>query len=376
MSWRALVLVAPSAVVVAGEAAAQATWQLEGGRGRARVVAERSFELAPGARAASPAGKAAVHFAADAAGKPRSLAFEVGDGDRVVVSVEPASATKREPVDVTGSSAFTGTLGPTWGNAPVEVRACRGGDELRDVQLSVTVARADESASFALVGRHSEGGCYLLVLDWAAAEVRLERVMGFDRVVLTRAMAPPLAAEAALTLQLDGFRIQGFVDDAPIVRTFDGAISAGAAGVAWSGARPVWRELSRARPAAPRASAAVVGSRGRAAVHAAVATAPSGLAVLELQLDRPHAWIPRSAGGFEPWLRQPPAAPLVARGDFRGSLGNGVLGEVDSAGTLHAELVWPDLPALRLQVALARWRVVTPSGGPTVARTPAVRVIF
>lgn len=376
MSWRALVLVASAALFAAAAVTAQATWQLEGGRGRARVVAERSFELAPGAGAACPAGAAAVHFAADAAGKPRSLAFEVGDGDRVVVAASSSPATQRAPVDATGSSSFTGRLGPTWGNAPVEVRACGRSDALRDVQLSVRVARSDQSASFALVGRHSEGGCYLLVLDWAAAEVRLERVMGFDRMVLARAAAPPVAAEVALTLQLEGFRIQGFVDDAPVVRSFDGAISAGGAGVAWSGTRPTWRELSRARPAAPRASAAVVGGRGRAAVHAAVAAAPGSLAVLELQLDRPHAWIPRSAGGFEPWLRQPAAAPLVARGDVRGSLGKGVLGEVDSAGNLHAELVWPDLPALRLQVALATWRVVTPSGGPTVARTPAVRVIF
>lgn len=376
MSWRALVHVVPAIFVAAGEAAAQATWQLEGGRGRARVVAERPFDLAPGVGAASPAGKAAVHFAADAAGKPRSLAFEVGDGDRVVVAAASSSPPQREPLDVTASPAFAGTLGPTWGNAPVEVRACRERDELRDVQLSVTVARADASTSFALVGRHSESGCYLLALDWAAAQVRLERVMGFDRVTLARAAAPPLAAEVALTLQLEGFRIQGFVDDAPVVRAFDGAISAGGAGVAWSGARPTWRELSQARPAAPRASAAVVGGRGRAAVHAAVAAAPGSLAVLELQLDRPHGWVPRTAGGVEPWLRQPAAAPVVVVGDVRGSLGAGTLTEVGVGGVLQAELRWPDLPLLGKQVVLARWRVVAPGGGALVGATPSVRVIF
>ena len=120
----------------------------------------------------------------------------------------------------------------------------------------------------------------------------------------------------------------------------------------------------------------MVGGRGRAAVHAAVPAAPGSLAVLELQLDRPHGWVPRTPGGFEPWLRQPAAAPVVVVGDVRGSLGTGTLTEVEVGGVLQAELRWPDLPLLAKQVALARWRVVAPGGGASVGSTPPVRVIF
>ncbi|MGC6487759.1 MAG: hypothetical protein ACON4Z_08960, partial [Planctomycetota bacterium] len=103
---------------------------------------------------------------------------------------------------------------------------------------------------------------------------------------------------------------------------------------------------------------------------------PGSLALLELSLDRPHGWIPRGTGGFEPFLRQPLAAPVVLRGDVRGALGVGALGEVDATGELQAELEWPALPALRLRAALLRWRIADAKGEGVVAVTPAVRLRF
>ena len=97
---------------------------------------------------------------------------------------------------------------------------------------------------------------------------------------------------------------------------------------------------------------------------------------MELSLDRPHAWIPRSPGGFEPWLRQPLAAPVVAWGDWRGSLGARTVSEVDADGAVRMELRWPLLPALSGRVALARVCVATADGGAVIERSPPVRLVF
>ena len=357
---------------------AQSSWQVEGGRASARLRGAAATRLTGAVQVLATAGSFALHFAADAAGKARSLNLEVLAGAQVVIGVGSAPSARQVPVAVDGAGSFAGTLGPTWGGSPVQVRAAGESAVAEgDGRFSVQVSRAEGARRFALLGRFSERrGGYLFVLDWDEREVRLERQLGVDRIVLQRAPAPALLEEVSMTFQLDGFRLQGFIDDAVLVGTFDGAISAGAPGVAWSGEAPRWGGLCAGAPARPRASVAVV-QRGRAAsVHAAVPQQPGSVALLELVLDRPHAWIPRSPGGFEPFRRQPLAAPVVLRGDVSGSLGAGTLSEVGPAGELRAELRWPDLPALRLQTALIRWRVVDPAGSAVVAVTPAAKLRF
>ncbi len=355
---------------------AQSDWQVEGGRASARVHGAVAARLAGAAQTVAGAGACSVHFGADSAGKPRSLKLDVPAGSRVVVGAASAPPAVEGVVALDGDGAFAGALGPTWGALPVQVRAAGAAAAGRDGRFSLRVSRAEEVRRLALVGRFSEGGCYLFVLDWDESEVRLERLLGLDRMVLRRAPAPALGAEVSMTFQLDGFRLEGLVDDAVVLQAFDGAISAGAPGVAWAGAEPRWRELRAAPTASPRASVAVV-QRGRAAsVHGSVPEQPGSLALLELALDRPHGWIPRGPGGFEPFLRQPLAAPVVLWDDVRGSLAMGGLGEVDPSGAVRAELRWPDLPALRLRAALVRWRIVEPGGGAVVSVTPAVKLRF
>lgn len=356
----------------------QSSWQVEGGRLSAQVQGAAAARIDGAAREIDGSGRYEVHFGADAAGKPMSLALDVPAGSRVVVGAARGLAAARGRVDLSGDGAFAGTLGPTWGAEPVQVRAAApGGDAGRDVRLTARVERVEGARWFALVGRFSEaGGCYLFVVDWEQREVRLERQLGFDRVVLRRARAPQLGDRASIAFQLEGFRLQGCVDDAVVVRSFDGAVSGGAPGVAWCGAAPRRQELRAAAPAPPRASVAVVQRPESASARAAVPQQPGSLALLELSLDRPHGWIPRGTGGFEPFLRQPLAAPVVLRGDVRGALGVGALGEVDAAGELQAELEWPALPALRLRAALLRWRIADAKGEGVVAVTPAVRLRF
>ena len=357
---------------------AQTSWQLEGGRAAAQVHGAERFSLEGAGRATAAAGPRAVHFAATAAGKPRSLALDVAAGSRVVIGVAGAAPAVEQPISLDGAGAFAGPLEPTWGAPPVQVRAAApGAATARDGRLSAWVSRVEGARWFALAGRFSAGGGgYLFVLDWEEQEVRLERLLGLDRVVLARAPAPAPRREVAMALQLEGFRLQGILDEEVLVRAFDGAVSSGALGVAWAGEAPGWEGLRLAPPAKPAASVAVV-QRGRAAqVYGAVPQQPGSIALLELALDRPHGWIPRSVGGFEPFLRQPPAAPVILQADVRGSLGAGALAEVDAAGELRAALRWPDLPALRLHVALVRWRIVDAAGDATVAVTPSAKLRF
>lgn len=357
---------------------AQTTWQMEGGRTTARVAGSSSERLAPGELGSFGDGAFGVHFAADAGGKPRSLGFDVPKDASVVIGVDHAVRAERRAVDVVGDGAFEGTLAASRGEAPIHVQTAGAASaDMRDYRLSARVRAKQGCETFALVGRHTnEGGCYLFAIDWGARKVRLERFLGGDHFVVRQADLPGVEREVTLTLQVHGFRIEGLVDDAPLVRSFDGAISAGAPGIAWTGGRPDVDEVWLQDPAEPRSSAAVVQSGQSATFYAAVSQPPGSLAVVELMLDRPHRWIPRSPGGFEPWLRQPLAAPVVAWGDWRNSLGKNTISEVDYEGGVRVELRWPDLVALRLHAALVRVHVATPDGGPIVGTSPAVRIVF
>ncbi|MCK5942290.1 MAG: hypothetical protein KAI24_10005 [Planctomycetes bacterium] len=363
-----------AAGVVAASAAAQSSWRLEGGRARARIAGASAAELSAGVVVRLGAGDHAVHFPNRANGKPQSLQFAVPDGASVVLGVEPAGPAPRRGVTIDGEGAFAGTLTVGGRDTPIHVQTTGAADTAAsDYRLSATVTATDGCEMFALVARHhAEQGCYLFAIDWRAGKVRLERVMGGDHFVVREADVPKLGEKHTLTLQVHGFRIEGLVDDAPLVRSFDGAISQGAPGVAWSGERPEVGEVWLEEPAEPLASAALVQAGGRATLHASVPQHPSGLAIVELRLDRPHRWVPRSPGGFEPWLRQPFAAPVIAWGDWRGSLGGVTITEVGFDGEVSIELRLPDLPALRLQAALLRLLIATPDGDAIVGATPSV----
>jgi hypothetical protein len=363
--------VAACAVLTVG-VCGQSTWQLEGGRGRARAVGSTTVALEGAAARPLGPGTYRVHFPATDAGKPGSLQFDAPDDCSVVVGVAAGGAPRRERLRAGVVPAACG-LGDGWWLEPRGERTAAA----RDCRLSVTVPRGQREQAFALVGREDgAGGCYAFVLDWGAAEARLVRALGGDRLVLRRAPLPVGEGEVTITLQVEGFRIEGLIDDAPLVRCFDGAISEGGAGVAWRGVRPEVDGPFVGEPVAPSASAAVVQRAGSASLYAWVPAPPGSLVVLELALDRPHPWVPRSRGGFEPWLRQPLAAPVVAWGDWRGSLGVRTVSPVAPDGAVDMQLRWPELVALRGRVALAVARVATADGGSLIGRTPAVRVVF
>ena len=354
--------------------AAQTSWQVEGGRTRARVVGPETRAVTPTSCESLSPGKYLVHFPAGESGKPGSLQLPVPDSARVILGAPISKGASRLPVDVDGVEVTASTWAAVGVRPATEVRTFP--DEARDGRVSVRVTRSTDCRAFALLGRSSTEGGYLLAVDWRDAKVRLERRTGADRFVLGEVAVQGLPDELTLTLQMRGFRIEGFVDDARLLQILDGAVSRGAFGVGWSGRRPRFDSLWTAPAVVSVASSAAVMADRKTSLYAFAPHSPGSLAVLELYLDRPYALLPRSAAGFEPWLRQRAAAPVVARGDWRGSIGAGSVCEVGVGGALRIDLLWPDLPLLCKQVALARWRIVAPNGGASVGVTPAVRVIF
>ena len=360
--------------LLALQLAAQTAWQVEGGRTRARAVGPETRAITAAGCESLPPGAYLVHFPIVEAGKPGSLPVSVSDGDRVVLGASSSRRAPRQLADVDDVEVTASTWAAVGACPAIEARTFV--DAGRDGLVSARVARSAGCRAFALLARSSGGGGYLLAVDWRQAKVRLERRTGADRFVIGEVAVPGLPDELTLTLQVRGFRIEGLVDDARLLQILDGAFSEGAFGVGWSGQRPRLGAVWTAPAAAPLASIAAIQTGREASLRAFSPHSPGSLAVLELYLDRPHALLPRSPTGFEPWLRQREAAPVVARGDWRGSIGRGSICEVGVGGALRAELQWPDLPMLAKQVALARWRVVAPGGGALVGATPAVRVIF
>lgn len=364
---------------------AQSQWQIQGGRMRGVAVtatesgARRSITaIEPGMQLSVAAGKTSVHFPSSANGKPLSLQFDTSKASRVDVAVAPAAAATARKLQPFGEKAYQGALVTKSRETRIHVHTIgEAGAELRDYRVSVTVDFNGKSDVFGIVTRHHEKrGCYLFSIDWKASKIRLERWMGTDHMVVRQLDAPWLSSRHKLTMQVDGFRLQCSVDDEVVLQSFDGALGGGAPGVAWVGERATIGDLMLEPITAPLASAALVQNGNRAHLYAATPVAPGHLHVLELALDRPHPWVPRSLAGCEPYLDQPWSAPTVLWGDWRNSLGPNSIGEIGVDGTLTSELVLPNLPALRLHYVLARALLITPDGERIVGVTPSVRVAF
>lgn len=362
---------------VGATARAQSLWFLRGSDAAARVVGAVPTTMR-GPRAGPVElgeGDYAVHFAADALGKPDSLGFDVPEGARVHLAVAPALAVAASTLvpDAAGWHVFGGGSGDaSW------VARCTGEPDARDYRVVAAARGGSDTAAFGVVARwHDETEHYRFVWDRRRRELRLERRLGSDTMVLGTAPAPADDDHVhELALQVSGFRLQACCDEAIVVQAFDGAMTEGAFGTWTVGEPPDWQRLTLEPPAAPRASSAVVQVANRASLHARVEVGDGHYHVLELVLDRPHALVPRTASGLELWLMQRPAAPEVLFGDWRNSLGPGSLGEVHDGGVAACELLWPSLARLRHEAALLRFLLASPDGEVLVDATPPVPLIF
>lgn len=358
---------------------AQSRWRLEGARMRATIGAGQVLGPHDVLERDAAGEEVGVHFPFDGLGKPASLRFVVPDGADVRVGVAAAGAPPSLPEGSFGADARATVLATRDGDVSAELLS---GDEHspRDYRVSVKVTSfAPETGRFGVVARHGDGqGRYLFSIDRDAKLARLERWHGDSHFVVQRAELAEVPADGCtLALEVTGFRLQAFVDERAVLRTLDGGLPGGAPGLAWTGARPGFGELELAPPAATLGSAALVQLDGEAVLHAAVAEAtPGSLYAIELALDRPHAWVPLSPSGFEPWVCQRPAAPVVMWGDIAGSIGDATVGEVSPEGGISARLRWPQLPQLRGLSVLVRAQVATADGVMLTEQTPSVGLRF
>lgn len=346
-------------------AGAQSTWFVRSGA-PARIVGATVTAVSGTAPApfTTEDGAFAVHFAADAAGKPASLKIAAVKDALVHVAVEVAGPA---PTDGIAADAAA------WREQRQDDTVARllGGRDEKSVRLQAELrADADAAVVGLLLRVQEDGGHYRYEWDRAAREHRLLRRMGGNDLVLARASGaaepPHLVAFAA-----DGFRLQVCCDDAVVLQALDGGFENGLVGTWQRGGETAWSNLSIGRPAAPRASAAVVQVAGRATLHAWVPFSPGSLTVAELQLDRPHALVPATSAG-ELWVLQPPLAPVLGRGDWRNSLGADSIGEVDRDGTVRCTVDLPPLPELRGAACLLRVLVVDAEGEAISGATPFV----
>lgn len=368
-------LLLPFVVAAAGRAQ-DATWFVRGNDVEVRLVGPGEATQSRRGRASDPiqtaAGDWAVHFGSDALGKPTSLALAVPAGAVVQVAIAAAEAPTRRQIDLE-DARWKITAG---GESTKEVWVARTVDcgEERDYRVAARGAAKGATGSFGVVARwvdHAQH--YRFVWDRAHAELRLERQLGPDVYVLARGPAPKGDDKVhELALQVAGFRIGAFCDDVLVAQVLDGAISRGAVGLWATPEAARWETFATSPPAMPLASSAMVITPGEARFVAATATAAGHSYVVELLLDRPHPLVPTTAEGGELWLLQRPAAPRVLLGDWRGSLGAGVIGQVLRDGVITTELHWRLIPALRYQALLVTALLLSPNGEVVVGRTPPV----
>lgn len=365
MTRRCSALVVLAAVSAAVPTAAQSTWTVCGAAARLRVVGQDAAWLeGPRARAELRSGRHEVHFAADAEGQPRSLSFEVEDGDSVQVAIAPAAAERA--IEVSTSEPGWQQHDGEWSSRTRE----RGDDALQRVRLVTKVGAGTTGLGIVLRWRSPEQWSRC-VLDRAAGELRVERCLGGSVTVMARKALDADELEHEMTAQIDGFRVSVWFDGVPMLQCLDGGSAPGAFGYCYRGEPPIDPQLALAEVAFPRTSAALVFRPGGAAdLHAALTWSPGVTYVVEFGLDRPGPLLPQP-DGLESLVLQRPAGPRVLLADFQGTFGAGTIGEValDSRVALH--LPRPAGPGLAGRVVLVRLLAVGRGDG-IFDRSPAV----
>ncbi len=370
----ALVLL-PFVIAAAGRAQG-ASWFVRSNDAEVRLVGPDQVALSCRGRTPDPiqaaAGDWSVHFGADALGKPESLMLNVPAGAVVQVAIAAAAAPVRRQVALDDAS-WTTIAGGDANQGTWQARTVDCGEE-RDYRVAARGAATGATGSFGVVARWlGPTQHYRFVWDRAHAELRVERQLGPDAYVLARGPAPKSDdAVHELALQVVGFRIDAFCDKVLVAQVLDGAISRGAVGLWASKDTARWETFATSPPALPVASSALVSTPGEAQLVVATAVAAGHIYVVELSLDRPHPLVPTTAEGSELWLLQRSPGPLVLMGDWRGSLGSGVIGQVPRGGVLTTGLHWRQATALRYQALLVSALLVSPNGEVVVGRTPPV----
>lgn len=364
-------------VLVAGGAAARiraqdASWYLRGNDAAVQLVGPRALELRgrTPAPVATPAGDWRVHFGVDAAGQPGALSLLVPEAAQVMLAIAPAGPAAVQEIAFDDPRWMDANGGA--GATPWRARHCAA--ELgADYRVTVRGVGTGAQGAFGVVARFvDERQHYRFLWDRQKGELRLERQLGDAAYVLAKRPAPPPDDQPhTLALQVEGFRVMAFCDDAPVVQVLDGAIGRGDPGVWQQGETVTWQSFAVQSPAAPRASSALVVAGRVAHYQAATAVAAGHWYAVSLALDRPTPLVPLTAEGCEPWLLQRSASPQVLLADWRGSLGPGTLGEVPRDGRIEAELLVPELFALRLQSLLVRAELWSADGGQRIGLTPA-----
>ncbi|MGE3174549.1 MAG: hypothetical protein AB7O97_18100 [Planctomycetota bacterium] len=357
-SWSASALLA-----LAAAAPAQAECTLSAlGPGVLRVTGDARYAGEGHAQhAALPAGAWQLWFAPVDGGRPEPVAVAAPAGGLVSVRVAapPAGARVAAPRLLAAELDEARTF-PAAGGVRVRALVTPG------------------SGAAGLVARWRDADThYRLVLDPAAAQLRLERVLGGSALVLGSAALPDAGGGAAgaaaprvLELEADGFRLRGSCDERPLLHVLDGGLEDGAVGT-WLGdggnARFAALSAAAPAPALPVTAAAVDPTARTARVlvqAAAFADCPFALC---LRLDRPTAAWPTDPRGFEVFVLQAPAEPVLPV--F-------AVGRFDRDGRAEGELRWPAGASLQLQAALVGGFVGTADGEALRARAPFARVTF
>ncbi len=351
--------------------------QIDGARAGVRV----DGQAWPGAssRREHAAGPVTLHFGAGRTGKPASLEGRVPDGGTLAVGVR--SGPPAEPLPLLPWQGPAGRERDMRWAVDGDVVRCAVGEGTEPLLAAheggdgrITARIVAGAGAVGLCARWQGGDCYLARYDGGEV-VLLRRLSGHELELGRVPVSGQAGTEREVALQCAGFRLEVWLDDAPVIRVMDGAHTGGRFGL-WADRRGggTFRECALRQVAAPGPVLAVRrdgGPDGEVAVMGVVPSAPGGAYALGFWLDRGFPLVLGEVGA-EVFVLGRNAAPCFLVGGTRGL--RGFFGDLDREGRLQAGWRLPGAPVLRGHAVQVGGFVLNADGSAVVGLLPRVGV--
>jgi len=247
--------------------------------------------------------------------------------------------------------------GKDWGDYLVSMRCAHRGGSAATGAYGLVFRESGPGDWYRLGLRLAHDGSDLGVLE-------LSRAVGGQEYTLRTVPVAIGARDHHLAVQVEGFRLQVFFDDALVMRELDGAHAQGRVGLfATASAQVSFDDFRVDRPVEWVPTLATVRTPSRLSIYGVEPSRSGGEYWLALTTPVLPVVQLLDEDGIAPFLVVEPERAWIDPGRYVHRFNRGFRGELGNDGTFQARVEWPDLPQVHLAAFGVTGWLVDAEGG-------------